>query len=38
MVVNLGERWGKICNAYGVNVIELKVEWGAVEVKILKWR
>ena len=39
IVVNggkFGERWGKICNAYGVNVIELKVEWGkAVEVMIL---
>ena len=37
LVVNggkFGERWGKICNAYGVNVVELKVEWGkAVEVK-----
>ncbi|MBI5755428.1 MAG: alanine--glyoxylate aminotransferase family protein [Nitrospirae bacterium] len=23
-----GERWGKICKAYGVNAIEIKVEWG----------
>lgn len=36
IVVNggkFGERWGKICKAYGIEVIELKVEWGqAVEV------
>ncbi len=35
IVVNggkFGERWGKICKAYGVEVVELKVEWGkAVE-------
>src|SRR6266568_2112558 len=35
IVVNggkFGERWGKICKAYGVQVVELKVEWGkAVE-------
>ncbi|MFQ5455441.1 MAG: pyridoxal-phosphate-dependent aminotransferase family protein [Nitrospirota bacterium] len=23
-----GERWGKICKGYGVNVEEIKVEWG----------
>jgi aspartate aminotransferase-like enzyme len=27
-----GERWGKICAAFGVNAVEIKVEWGrAVE-------
>ncbi len=35
IVVNggkFGERWGKICKAYGVEVVEVKVEWGkAVE-------
>jgi aspartate aminotransferase-like enzyme len=24
-----GERWGAICGAYGVNVREIKLEWGA---------
>ena len=37
LVINggkFGERWGKICKAYGVNFIEHIVEWGkAVEVK-----
>lgn len=28
MLENLGERWGKICKAYGVNTIQLDVEWG----------
>ncbi|MBI4753169.1 alanine--glyoxylate aminotransferase family protein [Candidatus Desantisbacteria bacterium] len=31
LVVNagkFGERWGKICKAYGVNTIQLNVEWG----------
>ncbi len=31
LVINggkFGERWGKICQAYGVNVEEIKVEWG----------
>lgn len=23
-----GERWGKICKAFGVNTTEIKVEWG----------
>lgn len=23
-----GERWGKICQAFGVEAVELKVEWG----------
>lgn len=23
-----GERWGKLCKAFGVNGIEIKVEWG----------
>src|SRR3989449_10057440 len=23
-----GERWGKLCKAFGVNAIEIKVEWG----------
>lgn len=23
-----GERWGKICKAFGVQTVELKVEWG----------
>ena len=23
-----GERWGKLCKTFGVNVIEVKVEWG----------
>ncbi len=35
IVVNggkFGERWGKICKAYGIETIEIKVEWGkAVE-------
>jgi aspartate aminotransferase-like enzyme len=35
IVVNggkFGERWGKICQAYGIEVVEIKVEWGkAVE-------
>jgi len=33
LVVNggkFGERWGKICNCYGVQVEEIKVEWGCV--------
>ena len=25
---NFGERWTKICNAYGLNVTEIKYEWG----------
>jgi len=25
---NFGERWTKICRAYGLNVLEIKVEWG----------
>jgi aspartate aminotransferase-like enzyme len=31
LVVNggkFGERWGKICRAYGLDVQEIKVEWG----------
>lgn len=31
IVVNggkFGERWGKICQTFGVQVIEIKVEWG----------
>jgi aspartate aminotransferase-like enzyme len=40
IVVNggkFGERWGKICKAYGIDVIELTVEWGkAVEVEAVK--
>ncbi|MBI5206331.1 MAG: alanine--glyoxylate aminotransferase family protein, partial [Candidatus Firestonebacteria bacterium] len=31
LVINsgkFGERWGKICEAYGVNVIAINVEWG----------
>ncbi|OLB56486.1 MAG: alanine--glyoxylate aminotransferase family protein [Nitrospirae bacterium] len=31
LVVNggkFGERWGKICKTFGVQVVELKVEWG----------
>ena len=34
LVVNggkFGERWGKICRAYGVEVEELMVEWGREE-------
>jgi len=23
-----GERWGKLCKAFGVNTVEIKVEWG----------
>jgi aspartate aminotransferase-like enzyme len=23
-----GERWGKICKAFGVQVVELKIDWG----------
>src|SRR3972149_2979344 len=23
-----GERWGKICKAFGINAAEIKVEWG----------
>lgn len=31
-----GERWGKICKSYGVNGIEIKVEWGeAVDPTII---
>lgn len=31
-----GERWTKICKAFGVNVIEIKVEWGeAVDPQII---
>lgn len=31
-----GERWGKICKSYGVNGIEIKVEWGeAVDPAII---
>ncbi len=40
IVVNagkFGERWGEICRAYGVEVIELKIEWGkAVKVEDVK--
>ncbi len=25
-----GERWGKICKSYGVETVEIKVEWGCV--------
>jgi len=25
---NFGERWTKICQAYGLDVVEIKVEWG----------
>ncbi len=25
---NFGERWAKICDAYGLNVIKLEYEWG----------
>lgn len=31
LVVNggkFGERWGKICKTFGVQVVEIKVEWG----------
>ncbi|HBI23488.1 MAG TPA: aminotransferase, partial [Nitrospiraceae bacterium] len=31
-----GERWGKICKAFGVNATEIKVEWGeAVDPAII---
>ena len=31
-----GERWGKICKAFGVHAIEIKVEWGeAVDPAII---
>jgi len=23
-----GERWAQICNVYGVNVVEIKIDWG----------
>ena len=40
LVVNggkFGERWGKICRAYGLEVNEIMVEWGrAVEPEIIK--
>lgn len=40
LVVNagkFGERWGKIAEAYGLNVEEIKVEWGsAVSVDAVK--
>ncbi|MCH8028556.1 MAG: alanine--glyoxylate aminotransferase family protein [Candidatus Dadabacteria bacterium] len=40
LVVNggkFGERWGKICRAYGVEVEEIMVEWGeAVEPSLIK--
>lgn len=40
LVVNggkFGERWLKICKAYGVNTIEIKVEWGkAVSPKVIE--
>ena len=26
---NFGERWTKICNAYGLEVTELKLDWGS---------
>ena len=26
-----GERWGHLCNALGIEVIEIKVEWGEVD-------
>lgn len=40
LVVNggkFGERWGKISETYGLNVIEIKVEWGhAVDPKVVE--
>ena len=40
LVINggkFGERWLKICKAYGVNAEEIKVEWGkAVDPSIIK--
>ncbi len=33
IVVNggkFGERWAQICNVYGVEVVEIKIEWGEV--------
>ncbi|MCC7203279.1 MAG: alanine--glyoxylate aminotransferase family protein [Nitrospirae bacterium] len=31
-----GERWGKICKAFGVNAVEIKVEWGdAVDPSVI---
>src|SRR5437899_12409331 len=31
-----GERWGKLCKAFGVNAIEIKVEWGeAVDPRVV---
>ncbi len=40
LVINggkFGERWLKICKAYGVETVELKVEWGqAVETSKIK--
>jgi aspartate aminotransferase-like enzyme len=42
LVVNggkFGERWGKICRAYGLEVEEIKVTWGeAVDPDIIKKR
>lgn len=32
-----GERWGKLCKAYGINVIFIDVQWGfAVEPSLIK--
>ncbi len=40
LVVNggkFGERWLRICQSYGIEAIEIKVEWGkAVEVETIK--
>jgi len=40
LVVNggkFGERWGKISQAYGLKVVEIKVEWGqAVDPKVVE--
>ena len=31
-----GERWGKICKAFGINVVEIMVEWGdAVDPSVI---
>ncbi len=39
LVVNggkFGERWLKICKSYGIQAVEIKVEWGkAVEVEVI---
>ena len=40
LVINggkFGERWGKLCSAYGVEVEEIRVEWGtAVDPKAVR--